>query len=55
MKYWGRLWILAFLAASLFLTGCSMTLHEQKETATDTGNITQLKFTGSKMKVVHDF
>lgn len=45
----------AFLAACLCLSGCSRVLREQKSTETDPGNATALKFTGSKLKVVHDF
>lgn len=47
--------MLIFLSASLFLGGCSTTIHEKKATDSDTGDITQLKFTGQNLKVVHDF
>lgn len=55
MRHYDRRRILVFLLASLLLAGCSTTIQETKSTDTDPGNITQLKFTGSKMKVVHDF
>lgn len=55
MRYYGRLWILMLLSVSLFLAGCSTTIHETKSAGTNEGNVTELKFTGSKMKVVHDF
>ncbi len=35
--------------------GCSKTIHEEKSTDTDPGSITQVKFTGSNLKVVSDF
>jgi uncharacterized lipoprotein YajG len=55
MRDSARLWVLMFLSASLLLTGCSTTLHEKKSTDTDPGESTNLKFTGDKVKVVHDF
>ncbi|MFH1799240.1 MAG: hypothetical protein ABH891_00135 [Candidatus Omnitrophota bacterium] len=47
--------ILVLLLAGLLLVGCSRTLQEKKSTDSDQGNITQLKFTGSKVKLEHDF
>jgi hypothetical protein len=55
MKPRNHLWILIPLTAGLFFAGCSTTLHEKKATESDPGDITQLKFTGNKVKVVHDF
>lgn len=46
--------MMLLLAGMLFL-GCAKTIQETKATDTDTGNITQLKFTGSNVKVVHGF
>lgn len=43
------------LLAGLFLWGCSKTIHEKKSTNSDPGDITQIKFTGSKVQLVHDF
>jgi outer membrane murein-binding lipoprotein Lpp len=47
--------ILAFLSAGLLLVGCSHTIQEKKSTSSNEGDITQLKFTGSKVKLEHDF
>jgi uncharacterized protein YceK len=44
-----------FLLAGMLLGGCASTLQEKKSTENDPGNITQLKFTGSKVKLEHDF
>jgi hypothetical protein len=45
----------AVLVAGLLLGGCSHTLQEKKGTGSNEGDITQLKFTGSKVKLEHDF
>jgi hypothetical protein len=50
-----RLLVSIFLLASLFFAGCSTTIQEKKATDTDPGNVTQLKLTGPKLKVVHNF
>jgi hypothetical protein len=55
MRNRDKMVILALLSAGLLLWGCSHTFREKKSTASDTGNITQLKFTGSKVKLEHDF
>ncbi len=55
MRFNRRTLMLILFSLSLFLTGCSTTLQEKKSTETDPGNSTQLKFTGSKLKVVHNF
>ncbi len=47
--------MMLLLLAGMFLWGCSKTIQEKKSTDSDPGNITQVKFTGSKVKVVHDF
>ena len=47
--------MLIFLSATLFFGGCSTTVREKKATSSDPGDITQVKFTGSKVQVVHDF
>ncbi|HNX68264.1 MAG TPA: hypothetical protein PLL75_01170 [Candidatus Omnitrophota bacterium] len=46
---------ICFFLVSILAWGCSRTLQEKKATATDPGSVTELKFTGSKLKVVHDF
>jgi outer membrane murein-binding lipoprotein Lpp len=55
MSHSNRVLILAVFAAGLLLWGCSRTLQEKKSTDSDPGNVTQLKFTGSKVKLEHDF
>jgi hypothetical protein len=55
MKLSLRRRFLAFVLAGLCLAGCSATLQEKKSTGTDPGESTRLKFTGDKLKVVHDF
>lgn len=55
MKRHGGAWIGVLLAACFFLAGCTTTLQETKATDTDPGESTKLKFTGNKVKVVHDF
>jgi|GEM_PF-1412912 len=55
MRNSDRVMMAMFFLASLLLGGCSTTIHEKKSTDTDPGDITQLKFTGSKVKVVHGF
>lgn len=49
------IWTLIFLAANLLLGGCSKTIQEQKPANGNTGSLTQVNFTGSKLKLVHDF
>ena len=55
VRFTYRRLMLIFLSATLFLGGCTTTIHEKKATGSDTGDITQLKFTGQNLKVVHDF
>ena len=55
MKNSDRWLVMALLSACVLLGGCTRTIQEKKSTGSDQGNITQLKFTGSKMKVEHDF
>ncbi len=47
--------ILALLLSGVLVWGCSHTIREKKGTGSSEGDITQLKFTGSKVKLEHDF
>jgi outer membrane biogenesis lipoprotein LolB len=55
MRNSDKMLVLVLLSAGLLLWGCSHTLQEKKGTDSNEGDMTQLKFTGSKVKLEHDF
>lgn len=45
----------AWMILAVCLCGCSTTLHEKKASEADSGTLTQLKLTGPRVKLQHEF